>query len=131
MAQHGTYGDLVDAPNETLSVEYKSWLDLSENPEARADLARHICAIANHGGGVIVFGFNDDLTVAGPTPFPNAVVNRDTIAGIVKKYLEPTIHCDVMNVTSSSGNTHPIIIVLCTAARQSARNRMGRLSTEK
>ena len=39
------YQELVDAPNETLEVEYKSWLDLSENG-ARADLARHIAAIA-------------------------------------------------------------------------------------
>lgn len=35
--------ELVDAPNETLAVEYKSWLDLDEN-SGRADLARHIAA---------------------------------------------------------------------------------------
>ena len=44
MAQQEEYRDLVDAPNETLSVEYKSWLDLVDDSEARADLARHICA---------------------------------------------------------------------------------------
>jgi predicted HTH transcriptional regulator len=69
------YQELVDAPNETLEVEYKSWLDLSENG-ARADLARHIAAIANSGGGDIVFGFDDQL-------------QRDTVFAIVRKHLEP------------------------------------------
>lgn len=38
--------DLVDAPNETLAVEYKSWLDFSL-ADVRADLARHIAAQGN------------------------------------------------------------------------------------
>lgn len=45
---------IVDDPNETLATEYKSWLDLLDNPEARADTARHIAALANHGGGTIM-----------------------------------------------------------------------------
>jgi predicted HTH transcriptional regulator len=61
--------ELVDHPNETLDCEYKSWLDLSTDNTARADLARHIAALANHGGGQLVFGFKDqDLTYAGPKP---------------------------------------------------------------
>src|ERR1051326_7461214 len=42
--------ELVDQPAETLEAEYKSWLDLSANA-VKADLARHIAALANHGGG--------------------------------------------------------------------------------
>ena len=42
--------ELVDS-----QTKHKEWLDL-DNAEARADLARHICAMANHGGGNIVFG---------------------------------------------------------------------------
>jgi hypothetical protein len=37
--------ELVDSPSETHTTEYKAWLDLSQN-EHRADLARHIAAIA-------------------------------------------------------------------------------------
>ncbi|MCE9523139.1 MAG: ATP-binding protein, partial [Alphaproteobacteria bacterium] len=84
--------DLVDNPAETLSVEHKQWLDLTDKG-VRADLARHIAALANHGGGVIVFGFTDDMKFAGANPF--AAVDRDVIASIVTKYLEPPFHCDV------------------------------------
>lgn len=102
--------ELVDNPNEVLAVEYKSWLDLADN-QCRADLARHIAALANHGGGYIVFGLSDDLTFAGPNPFSNVKYDRDTISSIVKKYLEPPFQCDMQMVRSSSGNDHPVIYV--------------------
>lgn len=102
--------ELVENPNETLDVEYKSWLDLQNNTEARADLARHIAALANHGGGAIVLGFSDDLTPTGPDPY-KLTYDRDLIASIVKKYLEPTFQCDVHVVGSSTGSQHPIVIV--------------------
>ena len=105
------FQELVDSPNETLNVEYKEWLDLAENIEARADLARHIAALANHGGGVIIFGITDGMEYAGPNQFHKVVFDRDLVAGIVKKYLEPTFQCDVQMVTSGAGNDHPVIIV--------------------
>jgi hypothetical protein len=104
------YKALLDDPNETLEVEYKEWLELSNN-EVRADLARHIAALANYGGGSIVFGFTNALQFAGPNPFLSPSCDRDLIASIVKKYLEPTFQCDVRDVQSSAGNTHPIVIV--------------------
>ena len=36
---------------------------------------------------------------------------RDLVAGIVRKYLEPTFQCDVQVITSSAGNFHSIVIV--------------------
>jgi hypothetical protein len=105
------FQELVDTPNETLDVEYKAWLDLAENNEARADLARHIAALANHGGGLVVFGITDNMEFAGPNPFPKVVFDRDLVAGIVKRYLEPTFQCDVRIITSRTGNSHPVIIV--------------------
>src|ERR1700722_2574690 len=102
--------ELVDSPNETLHVEYKSWLDLSQN-EVRADLARHIAALANHGGGTIIFGITDAMQAAGANPFPKVSIDRDLIAGIVKKYLEPTFQCEVHVVRSAEGNDHPVVIV--------------------
>jgi hypothetical protein len=101
---------LLDDPNEILEVEYKSWLDLTGN-EVRADLARHIAALANYGGGSIVFGFTNTMQFAGPNPFPSPRCDRDLIASIIKKYLEPTFQCDVRDVASSAGNMHPIVIV--------------------
>ena len=93
---------MLDDPNETLGVEYKSWLDLSDN-EVRARLARHIAALANYDGGSIVFGFNDAIEFAGQNQLPLPPCDRDPISSIVKKYLEPTFQCDVRNVVSSAG----------------------------
>jgi hypothetical protein len=104
------YRSLLEDPNEVLEAEYKTWLDLSSN-EVRADLARHIAALANYGGGSIVFGITNAMQFAGPNPFPSPRCDRDLIASIVKKYLEPTFQCDVREVVSSAGNTHPIVIV--------------------
>lgn len=102
--------ELVDAPNETLEVEYKGWLNLSESG-SRADLARQIAALANHGGGRIVFGIANDMTYAGPNPSPIPAIDRDCIAAIVKRYLEPPFHCDVELVVSKAGNHHPVVTV--------------------
>ena len=102
--------ELVEVPNETLGVEYKSWLDLNSH-EAQADIARHIAAIANHGGGYIVFGFDDTTLQYVPSPYADKMIDRDVISSIVKKYLEPTFQCDVSFVRSSAGNEHPIVIV--------------------
>ena len=99
--------DLVDTPNESLTVEYKSLLDLTDN-EVRASLARHIAALANHGGGVIVFGFTDQMLPVGGTP---STVDRDGISGIVRRYLEPPFQCEVVVVQSAAGHDHPIVIV--------------------
>jgi hypothetical protein len=99
--------DLVDDPTESLTVEYKSWLDLKDNA-VRANLARHIAALANHGGGAIVFGITDQMLPQGGTPIP---VSRDTISGIVKRYLEPPFQCEVVLIQSAAGNEHPVVIV--------------------
>lgn len=104
--------ELVDNPNEVLSVEYKAWLDLAGDTEACANLARHIAAIANHGGGFIVFGFNNkDLSYAGPNPYIATAIDRDRISGLVKRYLDPTFQCDVQVIRSQAGSDHPVIVV--------------------
>lgn len=99
--------ELVDDPVEREAVEYKVSLDFSD-PIAKAKLARHIAALANFGGGHIILGLNDDLT---PGPNPPPQINRDTVASIVKAYLEPTFQCDVRSVSSRSGRTYPVIII--------------------
>src|SRR6266550_2488212 len=109
MARIDELREFLDYPNETLDVEYKSRLDLSDN-EHKASLARHIAALANHGGGKIIFGFNDDLTVSASIP-GTGDISRDTVSGIVRRYLEPVLQCDVHFVKSSAGSDHPIIIV--------------------
>jgi Putative DNA-binding domain len=102
--------DLVNAPKETLAVEIKSNLDL-ESDVHRASLARHIAALANYGGGYIVFGFGNDLK---PIPLPDDIdkaFHPDRISSITRKYLEPAVLCDVVMVQSSTGQRHPVLRV--------------------
>ncbi|MDP6818944.1 MAG: hypothetical protein QF449_13000 [Alphaproteobacteria bacterium] len=49
--------DLLSDPRETLGVELKVWLDIVDNAEHKAILAKAIIALANHGGGHVIFGF--------------------------------------------------------------------------
>ena len=86
-------------------------LDLAGETLARADTARHLAALANFGGGCLVFGFNDDMTSSGANPFSKVVYGRDFITGIVKRYLEPTFQCDVFSVRSALNVDHAVVIV--------------------
>ena len=106
--------DLIEAPNENEANEYKCWMDLSDE-KVRRDIARHVAALANYGGGYLIFGFNDkDLSP--DTNFPKnfeETYTHDYINGaIVSRYLEPPVHCDVVPLCSpSSGNKHALIRV--------------------
>jgi hypothetical protein len=100
--------ELVDSPLERLDVEYKSWLDF-KIPLNRANIARHVAALANYGGGYLVFGIEDNYKSSpqpNPTPF-----DHDDVSSIVKKYLEPGLQCDLYNVTASAGSKHEVIAV--------------------
>ena len=102
--------ELIDSPRERLDVEYKTWLDLNDN-ETRAKIARHLCALANFGGGYLIFGVNDNMTSAGPCPATAAgPYDHDTLSGIVKRYLKPTFQVAVYEVNSAVTRvTHPVV----------------------
>lgn len=104
---------LVDAPIEDLGAEYKAWLDLSQNA-GRATLAKAGIAMANHGGGFIVLGFDevaDQLqSVARPEGFPDAT--QDSVNAAIRRYATPEFHCQVHMITDSfSGVVHPVVCV--------------------
>lgn len=102
--------DLVDFPRETLDIELKQWIDLRDRV-AQAKLARHIAALANHGGGWIVFGFRDDGTLDPDRPIELSLYNRDTFASIINRLLTPAFQCDVQLVRSSAGLHYPVVRV--------------------
>ena len=102
--------DLVDNPRETLEIELKNWLSLDDD-STRSKLAKHIAALANHGGGYIVFGFNDDLTVDANVPKNLGSYSHDSFTGIIKRYLSPPFQVDVMLIKSAAGTDHAILRV--------------------
>ena len=107
--------DLLREPRETLDVELKGWLDICNNAEHRATLAKALIALANHGGGYVVFGFaetEDGVVPAEPRPENLATYTPDTVNSVVSRYIEPPFHCDVHAVTSpETGLDHPVVSV--------------------
>src|SRR5579872_3879897 len=102
--------DLLAATNENLGLEFKAWMDTRDG-EVRAKLARHIAALANHGGGYLIFGVDDQTRKPlGATEFDLALFSQDAVAGIVKKYLDPRVQILVEQVVHE-GVTYPIVVV--------------------
>jgi len=107
---------LVTAGSEDLHVEYKSWMDTSQN-EVRAKLAQHLAALANHGGGTLIFGVDDTTRKPqGSTTLDRTLFGEDAISAIVKRYLEPPFQCQTA-WTTYDGVEYPVVIVPSHGAR--------------
>lgn len=109
-AAPGDIRDMVEAPCRSLEVEYKSWRNL-DHAEDRAELARDIAALANHGGGFIVFGFDERSLAPDDTDPFRTNCTSERITAIVRAYLDPPIRCDVVPVMSAAGVVHPVVRV--------------------
>ena len=104
---------LVGEPREDLAAEYKSWLDLTMT-EHKAVLAKAAIALANHGGGFIVFGFEDRgpelIAVARPVTIPE--VSQDGVNAAIQRFATPEFHCEVHNILHPVTQAiHPVIVV--------------------
>ncbi len=100
-------------PIEDLDAEYKGWLDLRVERD-RANLAKAVIALANHGGGVIVLGFEELSTglVARPKPTGIPDVTQDSVNDAVRRYAEPQLHCRLYSVKHPDVDSiHPVIRV--------------------
>ena len=102
--------DLIAAPKEKEWIELKSWLDLKGDKIDRANTARHIAALANFGGGYLLFGFNDDGTRCTSETDVQEKYHPDVFFGIVSKYLQPKIQCTV-HFEEAEGVLHPVLWV--------------------
>lgn len=104
---------LVSTPREDLGVEYKTWLNLKTN-EGRAALAKAAIAIANHGGGFVVIGFEEveEHLIPKQRPDDIPVITQDTVNAVIRRYATPEFHCELSLVKVTSGGVeHPIIRV--------------------
>lgn len=113
MAANENLSVMLDQPQESLNVEYKTWLNLNEN-DNKARIAKAIIALANHGGGFVCLGMSEEgetwLSVERPDDIPD--VSQDQINGIVRRFADPEFHVRVEWVACSvTERIHPVIIV--------------------
>jgi schlafen family protein len=112
--QNADLGEFLAEPREALDVEFKTWLDLTNN-DHRALVAKEIIALANHGGGYLVIGFEEltdgSFRPASPRPSNLDAWSQDAIQSIVAKYIDPNVQCMVAHQTAPSNDRHPIIVV--------------------
>jgi hypothetical protein len=107
---------LLQAPEETLTIEHKGWLDLRDNGH-KALLAKAIIGLANSGGGVIVLGTRKDAGQEGalgsfPRPEALARYTVDDINSVVQRFAEPEFHCELVFATHpGTGVEHAFVLV--------------------
>ena len=105
--------ELIMYPRETIDIEIKPWLDLNSN-EDKANLAQAVLALANHGGGFVILGFQEkDNTWKPDEERPNdfKFYNQDIVNGIIQSYAEPPFHCELHLVKHRNLGVFPVIIV--------------------
>lgn len=102
--------DMVDNPREDIGIEMKRWVDLTDNA-VKSSIARHLAALCNHGGGYLIFGFCDDLTVDKDKPASLDNYNHDTFNGIIERYITPNFECYVNTEKSTAGDEFVIVRV--------------------
>ena len=100
-------------PNESLTFEYKRWLDLGSN-HGKATLAKAVIAMANAEGGFVVIGYEEEGDTLRSVPCPDGIpeITQDLANGAVQRYADPAIHVRVDWVKNGeTGVRHPVVIV--------------------
>jgi hypothetical protein len=106
--------DLLIDPHETLDVEHKEWIDLVGNNDHKATLAKALIALANHGGGFLIFGLAETaqgVVAASNRPADLSGYTPDSVNAAVAAYAEPSFHCDLSVVAGPDGSLFPIASV--------------------
>ncbi len=107
--------ELLAEPREALDVEVKEWLDLTDNDQ-RANVAKEIIALGNHGGGYVVVGFAElsDGSFSPASPRPSNLTGwaQDAVQSIVAKYVDPAVQCRVLHrIKPGTTDRYPVIVV--------------------
>ena len=106
--------DLLAYPREDLDKELKNWLNLSQEDD-KANIAKAILALANHGGGHILIGFTKEdgnWVPAESRPSNLDGYTQDVINGIVQRYADPPFNCRVYHQPHpKSGHLFPVVVV--------------------
>jgi hypothetical protein len=110
MADPDFISDLVRYPRESLSTEVKAWFDPS-TPEGHAKIVRCALAMRNHGGGVMLIGF-DNATgdpVANDRPADVRVAfHIDRIQGLITRFASESFEVAV-HFIERDGSLFPVV----------------------
>ena len=102
---------IVEAHSEHLDVELKCWLDLADNCP-RGTLAKGLIALANHGGGIVIVGFDTVGDPAENRPEDLASYSQDAVNDVLDRFADPGFHCTVEIVTREVDELdYPVILV--------------------
>lgn len=111
-ASHGRFDELVARPSESLNVELKSWLDLSD-PYSKAKLAKAALALRNRNGGFVLIGFDDKTLEPLAPPSGTDVVasfHVDVVQSIVSQFAFEKFEVTV-GFGDRDGIKHPVIAI--------------------
>jgi hypothetical protein len=104
--------DLINRPGESLSVEIKSWIDPSSE-DGQQKIVRGTLALRNHGGGYLIFGFDDQTMQVSTANVPadvKAVFHQDTIQALVTRYASEPFEV-IVHFPERDGQIFPVISV--------------------
>ena len=75
-------------------------------------MAKGLIALANHGGGVLIVGFDTDGEPAGHRPENLDSYSQDAVNGVVERFADPVFHCPVHRVRREADRLeYPVILV--------------------
>lgn len=106
--------DILGEPREALDVEVKNWLNLRTDEEAKANFAKAALALANHGGGIIIFGMTETPDGMVPAPDRPGTLDGygvDLLNGVIHNYADPAFHCAVHLRPGSDGQLYPMVVI--------------------
>lgn len=91
---------LLTNPNEGLAIEHKSWLNLEDNGD-KAKIAKAAIALANYGGGIIVFGMREGGNGDGgfqslARPADTQRYHQDDLNAAINRFAEPALHSELL-----------------------------------
>jgi hypothetical protein len=104
--------DLVERPQEGLSVEIKRWIS-PDSPEGIAKIVKGAIALRNFGGGYFVIGFDDETLMPDKGNEPlnvRELFHIDKIQGLIGKYASSPFEVAVEFV-GREGIEYPVIVI--------------------
>ena len=104
--------ELIQYPQESLSVEIKAWID-PDQPDDIAKIIKTALAMRNNNGGYMVIGFDNETLEPILDKLPSNVrqiFNIDKIQGAISKYSSELFEVNI-DFPQRDGQEFPVIVI--------------------